>query len=60
MILYLKGRFMPADTPGSDEQLALDRKLLAAGIVDDEGRGPRYSELQAMLRQLRSTRTPAV
>ncbi len=49
MILYLKGRFLPADAPGLEEQLALDRKLLQEGLVDDEGRGPRYAELQATM-----------
>jgi DNA phosphorothioation-associated putative methyltransferase len=56
MILYLKGRFLPADTTGLDDQRALDRKLIEAGIVDDEGKGPRYSDLQEILRQLRSKR----
>lgn len=53
MILYLKGRFLPADEPELEEQLEFDRKLVAAGIVDETGRGPRYTELQAMLRERR-------
>lgn len=57
-ILYLKGRYLPADTPDLDEQLALDEKLLEAGIVDSDGRGTRYSELQGVIRQLRSKREP--
>ena len=60
MILYLKGRFLPVDAPGLDEQLAFDRKLIEAGMVDEEGKGPRYTELQDMMRQLRSKRSPAV
>jgi DNA phosphorothioation-associated putative methyltransferase len=51
MILYLKGRFLPTDAPDVAEQLAFDRKLIEAGIVDEEGRGPRYAELQDMMRQ---------
>ena len=51
MILYLKGRFMPADAPGTAEQLLFDQKLIDAGIVDEEGRGPRYSELQGIMRR---------
>jgi DNA phosphorothioation-associated putative methyltransferase len=53
MILYLKGRFLPTDALGVAEQLAFDQKLLAAGITDEEGRGPRYAELQDILRQRR-------
>jgi len=53
MILYHKGRFLPADTPGLEEQIAFDRKLVAARIVDEEGRGPRYADLQELLRQRR-------
>jgi hypothetical protein len=53
MILYLKGRFLPADEPGVADQLAFDRKLVAAGIADAEGRGPRYAELRKRLRQHR-------
>ena len=54
MILYLKGRFLPSGEPGVDEQLAFDRKLVAAGIVDEEGKGPRYAELQELMRQRRA------
>jgi DNA phosphorothioation-associated putative methyltransferase len=54
MILYLKGRFLPRDAPGVEEQLVFDRKLVKAGIVDEEGKGPRYAELQGMMRQLKS------
>ena len=51
MILYLKGRFLPSDAPGVAEQLLFDQKLIDAGIVDEEGKGPRYAELQEMMRQ---------
>ena len=56
MILYLKGRFLPADQPGLAEQLEFDKKLVTAGIVDDEGRGPRYNELQEIMRQRNAKR----
>ena len=54
MILYLKGRFLPADAPELLEQRAFDAKLLEAGIASEDGKGPRYSELQEMLRQQRA------
>jgi hypothetical protein len=55
-ILYLKGRFLPTDTPGIDEQRAFDQKLLAAGIVDAEGRGPHHAELKDVIRRLKVAR----
>ena len=57
MVLYLKGRFLPSDTPGLIEQLAFDQKLIDAGIVDEVGKGPRYGELQELLRQRRAARS---
>jgi DNA phosphorothioation-associated putative methyltransferase len=57
MILYLRGRFLPADSPGLIEQLVFDQKLIDAGVVDEEGKGPRYGELQELLRQRRATRS---
>jgi hypothetical protein len=45
MNLYLKGRFLPSGAPGVAEQLLFDRKLIDAGIVDGEGKGPRYADL---------------
>ncbi len=56
MILYLRGRFLPTDSPGLAEQLLFDQKLLDAGIVDEEGKGPRYGELQEVLRRRRAAR----
>ena len=53
MILFLKGRFLPSDATGVAEQLMFDEKLLKAGIVGPEGKGPRYVELQQMMRQRR-------
>jgi DNA phosphorothioation-associated putative methyltransferase len=55
MVLYLKGRFLPADTPERDEQLEFDRKLLASGIVSSDGKGPRLPELQELMRKRRKT-----
>lgn len=49
MVLYLKGRYLPLDTAERERQVEFDRKLLAAGLVSPEGRGPRFSELQTML-----------
>lgn len=51
VVLYLKSRFMPLDSPGRDEQLAFDEKLVAAGIVSEDGRGPRLSGLRAWMRK---------
>ena len=51
MILYLKGRFLPADELGVTEQLMFDQKLITARIVDEEGKGPRYAELQRIMRR---------
>jgi DNA phosphorothioation-associated putative methyltransferase len=60
VVLYLKGRFMPADAPGRDEQLAFDEKLLASGIVSENGRGPRLAEIQELLKQRQLSRTRAL
>ena len=57
MVLYLKGRFLPSEAPGLIEQLAFDQKLIDAGIVDEVGKGPRYGELQELLRQRRAARS---
>lgn len=51
MVLYLKGRFLPSDAPGVIEQRIFDQKLIEAEIVDRYGRGPRWTELQAMMRE---------
>jgi hypothetical protein len=51
MVLYLKGRFLPADTPKRDEQLEFDRKLLASGVVSPDGKGPRLTELRELMRK---------
>jgi DNA phosphorothioation-associated putative methyltransferase len=54
MVLYLIGRFLPRDMPGATDQIAFDRKIVAAGIADEEGRGPGYTELNEMLRRRRT------
>jgi DNA phosphorothioation-associated putative methyltransferase len=51
MVLYLKGRFLPPDTAERDKQLEFDRKLLASGIVSPDGKGPRFTELQELMRK---------
>ena len=57
MILYLKGRFLPSDASGLAEQLLFDQRLIDAGIVNEEGKGPRYVELQELLRRRRAIQT---
>jgi DNA phosphorothioation-associated putative methyltransferase len=59
MVLYLKGRFLPADAPERDKQLQFDRKLLASGIVSPDGRGPRLTELQELIPKHRRRRLAA-
>lgn len=58
MVLYLKGRFLPVDTPGVIEQVQFDQRLINAGIVDEEGRGPTYTELKTLIykRKIQATR----
>lgn len=51
MVLYLKGRFVPAGAPERDEQLEFDRRLVASGIVTEDGKGPRMAELQELMRK---------
>jgi DNA phosphorothioation-associated putative methyltransferase len=60
MVLYLKGRFLPDDAPDRESQLAFDEHLLTAGWVTADGKGPRYSDLQEMLKQRRSARGAGV
>ena len=50
-VLYLIGRLLPRDRLGVTDQIAFDRKILATGIADEEGRGPSYDELNELLRQ---------
>ena len=50
MILYLKGRFLPCDAPDAAKQLLFDQKLIAAGLVNEEGEGPDYAELKDIMR----------
>ena len=51
MVLYLRGRFLPADAPGAAEQTLFDQKLIKMGVVDEKGKGPRYAELQELFRK---------
>ena len=50
LVIYLKSRFLQLDDPGRDEQAAFDAKLLAAGIVGVDGKGPRMAELRERMR----------
>jgi DNA phosphorothioation-associated putative methyltransferase len=53
IVLYLKGRFLPADAPEREGQLEFDRRLLSSGIVSPDGKGPRLTELQELMRNRR-------
>jgi DNA phosphorothioation-associated putative methyltransferase len=48
-LLYLRSRFLEPTHPGYRKQKEADERLLALGIVDDKGRGPRASVLAAMM-----------
>jgi DNA phosphorothioation-associated putative methyltransferase len=50
-VLYLKGRFLPADAPEREDQTAFDNKLLSTGVVSGDGRGPRLPDLREAIRQ---------
>ena len=56
MVLYLKGRFLPADAQEREEQIEFDRRLLASGMVTPDGKGPRLAELQEFMRKRRGAR----
>ena len=56
LVLYLKGRFLPADAPGREEQIAFDARLLAAGLVTPDGKGPRMAALQELMKRRLSNR----
>lgn len=56
LVLYLKGRFLPADALERDDQAAFDDKLLRSGAVSEDGRGPGLPELRDFLRRQRPGR----
>jgi DNA phosphorothioation-associated putative methyltransferase len=60
LVLYLKGRFLPTDTPEREEQIEFDRRLLATGVVTPDGKGPRLAELQELMRKRRSARSDSL
>jgi DNA phosphorothioation-associated putative methyltransferase len=60
IVLYLKGRFLPASTPEREEQLEFDRKLLSAGIVAPDGKGPRMADLLKLMRRRRGAKSPDI
>jgi DNA phosphorothioation-associated putative methyltransferase len=59
LVLYLKGRFLPLDAIERDGQLKFDNQVLAEGFVSADGRGPRLSELQGILKKIREARGDA-
>jgi DNA phosphorothioation-associated putative methyltransferase len=48
-VLYLKALFLSNDDPSRAKQEAIDRRLVEAGLVDAEGRGPSGKELGSIL-----------
>jgi hypothetical protein len=42
------------------EQLLFDQKLIDAGIVDEEAKGPRHAELLGMMRQRKAKSGQAI
>lgn len=48
-ILYLRHLHMPSDAPGREAQRGYDAKLLAAGIIAEDGSGPGASGLASLL-----------
>ena len=54
-VLYLKGRYLPVDDPTREGQLKVDEKLLRAGIVSEDGKGPDAASLMRILRARAST-----
>jgi DNA phosphorothioation-associated putative methyltransferase len=56
VLLYLKGRYLPMDAPGREEQAAFDNTLLAEGIVTQDGRGPRLTDLKAWMLRRKTAR----
>lgn len=54
VVIYLKGKFLPADQPGREQQVQFDEKLLRSGTISSDGSGPRYDELLEMLKLSRT------
>ena len=50
LVIYLKGKFLPTDLPGREQQTMFDDKLLRSGMVSSDGNGPRYDELLEVLK----------
>lgn len=48
-VLFLKSRYLPSDDEGLQKQKAVDDRLLASGVVAEDGKGPDASTLSAML-----------
>lgn len=52
-ILYLKARYMAVDDERRTKQNAIDARLVSAGIVSEDGKGPAAAELAALLASAR-------
>ncbi|MGW8788815.1 hypothetical protein, partial [Heyndrickxia sporothermodurans] len=48
-VLYLKSRYFRLDEPQRALQAAIDERLIEAGLLDPNGKGPPGQELQAIL-----------
>ena len=54
LVIYLKGKFLPTDLPGREQQTTFDDKLLKSGMISSDGKGPRYDELLEALKLRRA------
>ncbi len=54
VVIYLKGKFLPTDLSGREQQILFDDKLMESGMVSSDGKGPRYDELLDALKSRRA------
>lgn len=59
-VVYLKSRYLPTDDPLHARQRQVDGKLLAAGIVGEDARGPRRAEFYQLIRAHNERNGPAL
>jgi hypothetical protein len=52
MPVYFKSRFMPADDPGRDRQLAFEATMSATGLFQPSEREPEWSKVKPRLANL--------
>jgi DNA phosphorothioation-associated putative methyltransferase len=57
-VLYLKTTYLPSDDPTREAQQKVDSKLLRAGIISSDGRGPDTAALARILRLGSSSERP--